>query len=86
MNSPEYVQTSLAAALSLGMEKGRFKDRVKLTGLNLLLIYDKPCIGKCAYCGISNIRPAADGKKTFIRVKWPVYKLDDILERTLTHS
>jgi len=30
MNSPEYVQTSLAAALSLGMEKGRFKDRVKL--------------------------------------------------------
>ncbi|MEE8324529.1 MAG: radical SAM protein [Candidatus Humimicrobiaceae bacterium] len=85
MNSPEYVQTSLAAALSLGMEKGRFKDRVKLTGLNLLLIYDKPCIGKCAYCGISNIRPAADGKKTFIRVKWPVYKLDDILERTLTH-
>ena len=85
MNSPEYVQTSLAAALSLGMEKGRFKDRVKLTGLNLLLIYDKPCIGKCAYCGISKTRPDTGGKKTFIRVKWPTYKFDDILERTLTH-
>ena len=86
MKSPEYVQTSLAAALSLGMEKGRFKDKVKLTGLNLLLIYDKPCIGKCAYCGISKTRPDTGGKKTFIRVKWPTYKLDDILNRTLTHS
>ncbi|MES0341648.1 MAG: radical SAM protein [Candidatus Humimicrobiaceae bacterium] len=86
VKSPEYVQTSLAAALSLGMEKGRFKDRVKLTGLNLLLIYDKPCIGKCAYCGISKTRPDTGGKKTFIRVKWPTYKLNDILDRTLTHS
>jgi len=85
MNSPEYVQTSLAAALSLGMEKGRFKDRVKLTGLNLLLIYDKPCIGRCAYCGISKNRPDTNGKKTFIRVKWPTYRLDDILERMLTY-
>ncbi|MCK5566534.1 MAG: radical SAM protein [Actinomycetia bacterium] len=85
MNSPEYVQTSLAAALSLGMEKGRFKDRVRLTGLNLLLIYDKPCIGRCAYCGISKNRPDTNGKKTFIRVKWPTYRLDDILERTLIY-
>jgi len=85
MNSPEYVQTSLAAALSLGMEKGRFKDRVKLTGLNLLLIYDKPCIGRCAYCGISKNRPDTNGKKTFIRVKWPTYRLDEILEKTLTY-
>ena len=85
MNSPEYVQTSLAAALSLGMEKGRFKDRVRLTGLNLLLIYDKPCIGRCAYCGISKNRPDTKGKKTFIRVKWPTYRLTDILERTLTY-
>ncbi|HAJ95754.1 MAG TPA: radical SAM protein [Actinobacteria bacterium] len=84
MYSPEYVQTSLAAALSLGMEKGRFKDNIKLTGLNLLLIYDKKCIGRCAYCGISKSRPTTEGKKTFIRVKWPVYKLDEIIKRTLT--
>ena len=66
MNSPEYVQTSLAAALSLGLEKGSFKDKVKLTGLNLLLIYDKECIGRCAYCGISKNRLEVKGKKTFI--------------------
>ncbi|MCD4670748.1 MAG: radical SAM protein, partial [Actinomycetia bacterium] len=84
MYSPEYVQTSLAATLSLGLEKGRFKDNIKLTGLNLLLIYDKKCIGRCAYCGISKNRPGLEGKKTFIRVKWPVYSLDEIIERTLT--
>jgi biotin synthase len=85
MNSPEYVQTSLAAALSLGLEKGSFKDRVRLTGLNLLLIYDKKCMGRCAYCGISRDRPQQKGKKTFIRVKWPIYRLDEIIERTLDH-
>jgi lipoyl synthase len=84
MNSPEYVQTSLAAALSLGLEKGRFKDRVKLTGLNLLLIYDKRCAGRCAYCGISGNRPGTSGKKTFIRVKWPVCRLDEIIDRTVS--
>jgi len=84
MKSPEYVQTSLAAALSLGLEKGSFKDRVKLTGLNLLLVYDKRCAGRCAYCGISENRPAARGKKTFIRVKWPVYRLEEVIDRTLS--
>ena len=85
MNSPEYIQTSLAAAISLGLEKGRFKDRVRLTGLNLLLTYDKNCIGRCAYCGISRNRSRQKGKKTFIRVKWPVYRLDVIIEKTIDH-
>jgi len=85
MKSPEYVQTSLAAALSLGLEKGRFKDRVRLTGLNLLLIYDKKCTGRCAYCGLSKNRPQEKGSKTFIRVKWPVYRLDEVMGRTLDH-
>ncbi len=81
--SPEYVQTSLAAAISLGLENGSFKDRIKLTGLNLLLVYGEKCIGRCAYCGISKIRPQdSKGKKTFIRVKWPVYRLDEIINRT----
>ena len=98
MNSPEYIQTSLAAAMSLGFESGSFKDPVKLTGLNLLLTYDQGCLGKCAYCGIAGSRNEAEitdvvlssadnlsassksgSKKTFIRVKWPVYRLDDVL-------
>lgn len=77
-NSPEYVQTSLAAALSLGLKKGSFKEHVFLSGLNLLLTYGTPCAGKCAYCGITASKK--EKKSTFIRVKWPVYALDDILE------
>ena len=88
MNSPEYVQTSLAAAMTLGMEPGLFKEKVKLTGLNLLLFYDKRCIGRCAYCGLSkqNSKEGSSPKKkggTFIRVKWPAYLLDDIIRKTL---
>ena len=63
MNSPEYIQTSLAAAISLGLEKGSFKDNIKLTGLNLLLTYDGGCIGRCAYCGLSRI-PRQDSPHT----------------------
>jgi lipoyl synthase len=83
LNSPEYIQTSLAAAMSLGFESGSFKDPVQLTGLNLLLTYDQGCLGKCAYCGIAGSRQDAassqSAKKTFIRVKWPVYRLEDVL-------
>jgi biotin synthase len=85
--SPEYIQTSLAAAMTLGLEPGSFKEKVKLTGLNLLLVYDKKCIGRCAYCGLSKQEEAkknsgAKKSKTFIRVKWPVYLLDDIIKKT----
>jgi lipoyl synthase len=88
MNSPEYIQTSLAAAITLGMEPGRFKEKVKLTGLNLLLFYDKRCIGRCAYCGLSKQSKNTESSlkkisKTFIRVKWPAYFLNDIIKKTL---
>ena len=88
MNSPEYIKTSLAAAITLGLEPGRFKEKVKLTGLNLLLFYDKRCIGRCAYCGLSKQSKGTESSpkknsKTFIRVKWPAYLLDDIIKKTL---
>ena len=84
-NSPEYIKTSLAAAISLGLEKGSFKNGVRLTGLNLLLTYDNGCAGKCAYCGVTqNIKKDDKAspflKRTFIRVKWPVYSVSTILE------
>ena len=92
MNSPEYIQTSLAAAISLGLEPGRFKEKVKLTGLNLLLVYDDKCIGRCAYCGLSAQRLHSENvlsdrkSKTFIRVKWPVYRLDEVIRKTKENS
>jgi lipoyl synthase len=88
LNSPEFIQTSLAAAISLGLENGSFKEPVTLTGLNLLLVYDDGCIGRCSYCGISGLNQKSGSgsssgspKKTFIRVKWPVYNLEDVLAK-----
>ncbi len=85
MESPEYVQTSLAAAITLGLAGGRFRRDARLTGLNLLLTYGDGCLGRCSYCGLSSGREltAAD-RRTFIRVRWPTCRLDEIIARTRT--
>lgn len=78
MESPEYVQTSTAGAITLGLMKGRFHRGAKLRALNLLLTYRDGCKGACAYCGLSRRRVEGE---SFIRVEWPVYAVDEILER-----
>lgn len=78
--SPEVVRTSLAAAITLKLEKGRFYRDAKLTGLNLLLTYENGCRANCSYCGLARERQAEE--ETFIRVKWPTYSLEEIIERS----
>lgn len=78
--SPQYVQTSLAGAICLGVERGRFMPDSKCKCLNLLLTYNNGCAASCSYCGLSRNR-CEDSSKTFIRVKWPTYQLEDILAR-----
>jgi len=80
MESPQYVQTSLAGAICLGLEAGRFMPRTQCTCLNLLLTYGSGCRASCSYCGLAHNRQE-DASKTFIRVKWPSYSLDEILEQ-----
>jgi biotin synthase len=80
--SPYYVQTSLAAALTLGLQQGSFHRNAKLTGLNLLLHYEEGCMGRCAFCGLSTSRRETRRGRTFIRVAWPLYPLSEIVERT----
>jgi biotin synthase-related radical SAM superfamily protein len=80
--SPEYIQTSLAASLTLGFQQGSFHRNAKLKGLNLLLHYEEGCLGKCYFCGLSRSRQDAPRGKTFIRVDWPLYPLEEIIERT----
>lgn len=82
--SPQYIRTSLAAALTLGLEQGSFYRNAKLTGLNLLLHYEEGCLGRCAFCGLSTSRREPRRGRTFIRVAWPLYPLEQILERTPT--
>ena len=79
--SPEFVRTSLAAAMTLGLKPGLFYRNAKLYCINLLLTYKSGCAARCSYCGLSNKRPGAYGQKSFIRVSWPTYPVDDIITR-----
>ena len=83
MQSPEYVQTSMAAAKTLGYYPNTFRRDSFLRGLNLLLTYDQRCVGRCAYCGLNRVREVEepDPERTFIRVRWPTYPVDDIIAR-----
>jgi biotin synthase len=53
-----------------------------LKGLNLLLHYKEGCSGRCHFCGLSRSRQEGPKGKTFIRVDWPVYSLEEIVERS----
>ena len=80
--SPDYVKISFAAAITLGVSPGKFFRGAKLYCLNLLLTYEDGCIGKCAYCGLSNARKLRSlNERSFIRVDWPTVPLSEVLKR-----
>ncbi len=77
--TPEYLRTSLAAAMILGFRSGRFYRNAKLRCVNVLMTYKTGCVAGCAYCGLSRKR-VYETHQSFIRVEWPTYPLDDIIE------
>ena len=81
MESPHFVRISLAAAMTLGFQPGLFYRNARLHCINLLLTYSNGCAARCAYCGLSKIRPGNFSEKSFIRVTWPVHGVDDIIGR-----
>jgi biotin synthase len=78
--SPEFVQTSLAGTMCLGLVPGKFYRDAQCHCLNLLLTYEGGCMASCSYCGLANNRKA-DASATFIRVKWPAYPMINILSQ-----
>lgn len=80
LESPDFVQTSLAGAMALGLEPGSFYRNAYPGSLNLLMTYQDGCRANCSYCGLARERCAAPAENTFIRVKWPVYKLAAIID------
>ncbi len=82
MRSPDYVQISTAAAMTLGLMPGRMYRCSCTRCLNLLLTYPEGCRANCAYCGLARHREAdrdyAD--RNFIRVDWPAVPIDRIIE------
>ncbi len=81
LESPDFVRMSLAAAMTLGFKQGLFYRDARLHCINLLLTYPEGCGARCAYCGLSGKRPGSYSGKSFIRVTWPTYAVDDVIER-----
>jgi len=83
MRSPEYVQMSTAAAITLGVMQGKMHRCGCTRCLNLLLTYPEGCRANCAYCGLARHREAdrdyAD--RNFIRVDWPAVPMADIIDK-----
>jgi biotin synthase len=79
--SPEYIRTSTAAAITMGKLPGRFLRQARLYCINLLLTYDEGCAANCAYCGLSDNREAEEScsEQSFIRVEWPTLPLNEVI-------
>ena len=83
MRSPEYVQISTAAAITLGVATGKMYRCSCTRCLNLLLTYPEGCRANCAYCGLARHREAERdyADRNFIRVDWPAVPMDVIVDQ-----
>jgi biotin synthase len=83
MRSPEYVQMSTAAAITLGLVPGQMHRTACTHCLNLLVTYPEGCRANCAFCVLGRHREAARdyADRNFIRVDWPTARYDEVIER-----
>lgn len=83
MRSPEYVQMSTAAAMTLGLVPGKMHRTGCTHCLNLLVTYAEGCRANCAYCGLARHREEARdyADRNFIRVDWPTARYSEVIER-----
>ncbi len=82
MRSPDYVQMSTAAAITLGITNGKMHRCSCTRCLNLLLTYPEGCRANCAYCGLARHREAERdyADRNFIRVDWPAVPMDEVVD------
>ena len=82
MRSPDYVQMSTAAAITLGVMRGRMYRCSCSRCLNLLLTYPEGCRANCAYCGLARHREAERdyADRNFIRVDWPAVPMEQVVD------
>ena len=78
--SPEYVRISMAAAIQLGLKPGQIY-RSNCDCINLIENYPEGCYANCSYCGLARDRPGLPEDNSFIRVAWPLYPLDLVVEK-----
>jgi lipoyl synthase len=82
MQSPEYVQLSTAAAITLGITKGAMHRTDCTRCLNLLLTYPEGCRANRAYCGLARHRETERdyADRNFIRVDWPAVPYAEVID------
>lgn len=78
--SPETVKLSLASAMALDLKPGLFYRNAQNPCINILLKYNEGCYAKCAYCGLSKARNGEYDEKSFIKVEWPSYLLEEVVK------
>jgi biotin synthase len=83
MRSPEFVQISTAAAITVGLVPGAMHRTACTNCLNLLVTYPEGCRANCAYCGLARHREEARdyADRNFIRVDWPAVSYDELISR-----
>lgn len=88
MRSPEYVQMSTAAAITLGLVPGKMHRTACTHCLNLLVTYPEGCRANCTYCGLARHREEARdyADRNFIRVDWPTARYDEVIAAVLAGS
>jgi biotin synthase-related radical SAM superfamily protein len=81
MRSPEYIQMSTAAAMTLGLLPGTMHRTGCTHCLNLLVTYPEGCRANCSYCGLARHREEehAYADRNFIRVDWPTVRYEDVI-------
>ena len=81
--SPEYVQLSTAAAITLGLIPGQMYRTACTHCLNLLVTYPQGCRANCSYCGLARHREESRdyADRNFIRVDWPTVLYDELIEK-----
>lgn len=75
------MATSTAAAMALGLVRGRFHRGASTGCLNLLQVYEEGCPSNCTYCGLARQRVEPPSGRTFIRVPWPQYPVEVLAAR-----
>ncbi len=83
MRSPDYVQMSTAAAITLGLVDGKMHRTACTHCLNLLVTYPEGCRANCSYCGLARHREESRdyADRNFIRVDWPTASYDEVIDR-----
>jgi len=82
LRSPDYVQLSTAAAITVGLIPGKMHRTACTHCLNLLVTYPEGCRANCTYCGLARHREESRdyADRNFIRVDWPTVSYEQLIE------